>query len=639
MDQKVLLVEDNPADARLIQEILKDAGATDFTLVQAGRLSEALQQLEQERFEVMLLDLSLPDEQGLATLVRAHAQAPNLAIVVLTGHNDEQTAIQALRHGAQDYLVKGQVDANTLVRSMRYAIERSNADRALRESEERYRFLFENNPHPMLVHDIETLGIMAVNNSAIRHYGYSRDEFTSMTVKDIRPPEDVPQLMRDLAGEPVAIRKIGLRRHRKKDGTVINVEVTTHELTFMGRKARLVLAIDVTERIRLEEQLRHSQKMEAVGRLAGGVAHDFNNLLTVITGYGQMLLSRFPPDDPMHADMEEILNAANRAAILTGQLLAFSRRRVTEPRILDLNHVVENMDKMLRRLIGEDIRLESKLDPDLALVKVDPGQLEQVIMNLVVNARDAMPNGGSIFIETANVELDAEYARTHLGVHAGVYAMLAVTDTGRGMGPETMNHLFEPFFTTKAPGKGTGLGLSTVYGIVKQAGGDIWVYSEPGKGTTFKIYLPRVEEGAEAGRPKAPSVARARGTESVLVVEDDPEVRTMIGRILTQQGYRVLEAADGAAALNLAREQREPIHLLLTDVIMSDLSGRALAKLLAADRPDLKVLFMSGYTGSAAVQIGELDPGVQFIQKPFRPDALSRKIREVLDAPRQAGGC
>ncbi|HJQ31476.1 MAG TPA: response regulator [Pyrinomonadaceae bacterium] len=516
--------------------------------------------------------------------------------------------------------------------------ERKRAEEALREGEERYRLLFESNPQPMWVYDLETLRFLAVNEAAIRHYGYSRAEFLAMTVKDIRPPEDVPALMDNVANVRGGFDEAGTWRHLKKDGSRINVEVTSHELVFAGRRAELVLANDMTERKRLEEQLRQAQKMEAVGRLAGGVAHDFNNLLTVINGYSDLLAKRLRAEDPLRLNVEEIRKAGERAASLTRQLLAFSRKQVLQPKVIDLNEVVRETEKMLRCLIGEDIELRASLGPWLGSVKADPGQMEQVLMNLAVNARDAMPRGGKLTISTENVYLDEEYAAHHVTVAPGRYVILAVSDTGTGMDEQTKARIFEPFFTTKVAGKGTGLGLSTVYGIVKQSGGYVWVYSEVGRGTTFKIYLPRVDEGAQGYR-QSPAPAQAqelRGTEAVLLAEDDELVRNMTRIILSDHGYKVQAAANGAAALSIFERTEGPIHLLLTDVVMPGISGRELADRLTRLRPEMKVLFMSGYTEDAIVHHGVLDEGVNFIQKPFTPDDLARKVREVLGRPAES---
>jgi CheY-like chemotaxis protein len=374
--------------------------------------------------------------------------------------------------------------------------------------------------------------------------------------------------------------------------------------------------------------------MEAVGRLAGGVAHDFNNLLTVIMSYSNLLLQDFGTNDPRRDDLEQVQKAAAAAAALTRQLLAFSRQQVIEPRLLALEDVVAGAAKMLTRVIGEDIELVTILRKEPSTVRIDPGQLEQVIMNLAVNARDAMPTGGRLTIETTQVDLDDTYARMHWPATPGQFAMLAVSDNGVGMDEPTRARIFEPFFTTKEPGKGTGLGLATVYGIVQQSGGFIWVYSEPGSGATFKIYLPLVDQ--EAGLNEYPATARAglRGMETVLLAEDASAVRAVVRQTLERHGYTVLEAPNGKAALDLAAKQADRIDLLLTDVVMPEMSGRRLAERFTALRPGVKVLYMSGYTDDAVLRHGVLGPGVAYLQKPFSPDVLAGKVREVLDAPR-----
>ena len=389
---------------------------------------------------------------------------------------------------------------------------------------------------------------------------------------------------------------------------------------------------DVTQRRVLEVQLRLSQRMEAVGRLAGGIAHDFNNLLTGIIGYAQLLLGQVEEDSPAGRDLAQVRELADRAATLTRQLLAFSRRQILEPIVLNINTLVENITRMLQRIIGEDIDLQLAVAPDLGNVRADPAQVEQVLMNLAVNARDAMPNGGKLTIETANVVLDQEYANGHIAVTPGPHVMLAVSDTGHGMDEETQQHVFEPFFTTKEAGEGTGLGLATVYGIVKQHGGNIWVYSEPGEGTTFKVYLPRVEEEAEALPSGGPEGNPARGTETILVVEDERMVRDLVKRVLEGRGYTVLTAASPGEAEQVLDCHREEIALLLTDVVLPERSGRELYETLAESRPSLKVLYISGYTGNAISHRGVLEAGTAFLQKPFTPDALAGKVREVLDA-------
>ena len=404
-----------------------------------------------------------------------------------------------------------------------------------------------------------------------------------------------------------------------------------------GGEGGLILHfIDVTEQKNLEVQFAQSQKMQAVGQLAGGVAHDFNNLLTAITGYSELTLRRLPAEDPLRQNIEEINKAGDRAAALTRQLLAFSRKQVLQPKVLDLNAIVSELEKMLRRLIGENVELRTALGAGLGSVRADPGQVEQIIMNLAINARDAMPQGGKLTVETKNVHLDEDYAKNHVAVTPGPYVMLAVSDTGAGMSEQTQKQIFEPFFTTKEAGKGTGLGLSTVYGIVKQSGGSIWVYSEVGRGTTFKIYLPRVDEGAEEYKRGAGTEETLQGAETILLAEDEEMVRKLARQVLEMYGYRVLEAANGGAALLICERHNEPIHLLITDVIMPEMSGRELADRLAQLRPAMKVLYMSGYTDDAIVHQGVLDEEANFIQKPFPTDALARKVREVLDAPKKS---
>jgi signal transduction histidine kinase/CheY-like chemotaxis protein len=395
---------------------------------------------------------------------------------------------------------------------------------------------------------------------------------------------------------------------------------------------------DVTDRKRAEEesealreQLRQSQKMEAIGRLAGGIAHDFNNLLTIIKGYSQLSLIELKEDSPLKGSIEQIDKATDRAADLVRQLLAFSRRQILEMRVLDLNTTLANLHNMLRRLIGEDIELTMVLAEDLGRVKTDLGWIEQAIMNLVVNAKDAMPKGGKLTIETANVELDEAYARAHVAVTSGRYVMIAVSDTGAGMTPEVRERLFEPFFSTKEKDKGTGLGLSTVYGIVKQSGGNIWVYSEPGKGSTFKIYLPRVDEPLEQPREKLLGDELLRGSETILLVEDEEEVRKLAVRVLERQGYKVLSARDGDEALLVCERHKDPIHLMLTDVVMPGMSGHEVAKRSEPSHPEMKVLYMSGYTDNAIVMHGVLVQGVNYIQKPFTVNGLTKKVREVLE--------
>jgi PAS domain S-box-containing protein len=511
--------------------------------------------------------------------------------------------------------------------------ERKQAELRLQEREEQYRFLFDSNPHPMWVFDLETLAFLAVNDATVHQYGYSRDEFLRMTIRDIRPPEEVPALMRELKSLSWP-RSASLRvwKHRRKDGSIIDAETGSNPIAFQGRPAVLVLANDVTEKKKLEAQLLQAQKMEAIGQLAGGVAHDFNNLLGVITGYTDLLLKDLGAQHPGTRRAEQISKAAERAAGLTRQLLAFSRKQVLQPKVLDLNAVVTHIETMLRRLIGEDIQLVTVLNEAVGRGKAAPGQIEQVIVNLAVNARDAMPKGGKLIIETANIDLDGNYAGTRTDVTPGPYTMLAVSDTGHGMDAETMSRVFEPFFTTKEEGKGTGLGLSTVFGIVKQSGGHVGVYSEVGRGTTFRVYLPRVDDDGEAapGGAARPEPRRPRA-ETILLVEDAEVLRMMIQEMLETAGFQVLAGGSPEEALAVVEAHSGPIHLLLTDVVMPRMSGPQVAERVKAAWPGVKVLYMSGYTDQAVVHHGVLEGASHFLQKPFTTDALLRRVSEVLD--------
>ena len=520
------------------------------------------------------------------------------------------------------------------------AVVRRRAEELLQESEAKYRMLFESNAETMYVYDIETYQILAVNQAAVNQYGYSRQEWLSMTVFDFRPATESPRLRDYLRKNPIESETTTGWIHRKKDGTLIEAEVVCHTIEFGGRPANLVLARDVTERRRLEEQLRQAQKMEAVGRLAGGIAHDFNNLLTAILGTAQLMKRELGPGHSLAPDVEEIRKAGLRAADLTRQLLAYSRRQVVAQKVLDVNEVVHGMDSMLRRLIPENIELRAMLSDPQSTVRADRGQIEQVLLNLALNARDAMPNGGEIRIQTDIVQPDP---RIPGGAppEPGNYVLLSVTDTGTGLTDEARAHLFEPFFTTKEQGKGTGLGLPTVYGIVKQSNGHIFVDSERGQGTSVRIYLPLAAEGGggaaltKAGTEAMPSrgatAQRRAGHETVLLVEDEMAVRGFAKRALETTGYQVIVASSGDEALHLVEHHTGVIDAMVTDVVMPGMSGPELARQLAPKRPGLKVLFTSGYTEDATLIQGVKDAGTAFLQKPFSPDELTDKVRQLLD--------
>jgi two-component system, cell cycle sensor histidine kinase and response regulator CckA len=498
-----------------------------------------------------------------------------------------------------------------------------SAKELLRQNDIKFRLLFEVNPLPMCVYDCETLCFMEVNQAAVAHYGYSREEFLSMTITDIRQPEEITA---QPAGDtPVS----GQWRHRLKDGRVIDVEIASHGISYGGRPSVLSVLQDVTQRNQLEEQLRQSAKMEAIGMLAGGIAHDFNNLLTIINGYSQILLGALPAGDSNYTAAEQIMKAGERAAALTRQLLAFSRGQVLQTKAIDLNQLLAGLETMLRRLIGEDIDLRLAPGRDLGHVRADPGQMEQVVMNLVVNARDAMPRGGVLTIQTQQVELDENYVSTRAVMKPGHYVALVVSDNGTGMEAATLARLFQPFFTTKAQGKGTGLGMTMVFSIVKQSGGDVEVSSEPGKGTSVKVYLPRIDQ-PKAVEPEAPPAKAGSASETILLVEDEDLVRSVVRQTLRSEGYTVFDAPNAEEARRLSATYKRPIHLLITDVVMPKEGGRALAESLIPRRPAMKVLFMSGYTDQTVVTSGPLDGECHFIQKPFTPAALSRKVREIL---------
>jgi signal transduction histidine kinase len=520
---RVLLVEDSATDAKLILHELQRAGAT----IEHHRVENAADMraaLATRPFDAIVSDWSLPKFSGLEALAITKSMGLDIPFLIVSGTIGEESAVQAMRAGAHDYVLKG-----NLAR-LAPAMDRELGDAAARKA-------------------------------------------------------------RRQAEEALRAQEAALRR--------------------------------------TEEQLRHSQKMEAIGALAGGVAHDFNNLLSVILSLSEMVMEDLSESDPIRADVNEIKEAGMRAAALTRQLLAFSRQQVIDPEVLDLNQIIQDMDRMVRRILPANIELTTIPFAALDKCRADAGQLEQVVMNLVVNARDAMPHGGKLTIETANVELDDAYARMHVGVEVGRYVLLAVTDTGTGMDEATQARIFEPFFTTKEKGKGTGLGLSTVFGIVEQSGGHVWVYSEPDKGSTFKVYLPVTEEAPGLVVPRSPPSAALRGTETVLLVEDEDQIRHVARGILERHGYRVIECRSAGEALLVCERSTDPIDLLLTDVVMPQMTGPQLAERLASLRPGMRVLFVSGYTEGA---LRELSDRSAFLQKPLTVAAVTRKVREVLDA-------
>lgn len=536
-------------------------------------------------------------------------------------------------------------DEEYLLVIARDVTERREAEQAVRESEERFRQFAENVPQVFWMTSVDTGELLYVSPSFERVWGRSVEEiYSDPTVwKSALHPDDRGRVLEAMANQAIEPYEVEYRIVRP-NGEIrwtndrgFPVRDTHGEVVRVAGVAEDVTASVEAEQAlqRAEEQLRQAQKMEAVGRLAGGVAHDFNNLLTSIKGFAQLAADDLGPDHAVRGDLDEVIRSADRAAGLTQQLLAFSRQQVLRPRVVDLNEVVGEMSRMLTRLVGEDVEFRTRLAEDLGPVVADPGQVQQVVMNLAVNARDAMPKGGTLVLETQNVELTDEYASERLDVRPGPYVMLAVSDTGHGMSREVQERIFEPFFTTKEQGKGTGLGLSTVYGIVQQSGGYVWVYSEPGQGTTFKVYLPRADADAAAEETAAAdqSVAKSGGGETVLLVEDEAAVRTFARRVLERAGYAVLEAQDGIEALRVLEAYEGPVHLILTDVVMPGLSGAALAAQAEKLRPGTRVLFTSGYAREEVTVRGNLPASITFVEKPYTPANLTRTVREVLARP------
>lgn len=647
----ILIVEDVAADAELIERELRKANIL-FCSRRVDSKDAFLTALCEFKPAIVLSDYNLPQFSGPEALRLVKQMCEFTPFILITGSLTEEVAVNCMKAGAYDYILKTSLTRlpsavlNALEKA-RTVEEKMRAEAALHKSEEQYRLIAENTNDLICVLDVH--GNYTYASPSYREVlGYNPESLVGESCFSLIHPDD-KKLAEDETVKSIAERipyRLELRvKHRNGDWKVVETSgnwicdlrghpqhgiLVSRDIT-KRKKAEESLR-ESEEKLRVsEEQLRMSQKLEAVGQLAGGVAHDFNNLLTVITGYSDLVLARLNETDDNRPKIEEIKRAALRASSLTRQLLAFSRKQVLQPKLFNLNDLVAEMSKMLQRLIGENIEMTTILGPE-APINADPGQLEQVLMNLVVNARDAMPNGGRVTVETSRVEIDEAYACTHLNVQPGSYVMLAVSDTGGGIDAEIRKHIFEPFFTTKELGKGTGLGLSTVYGIVKQSGGDIWLYSEVGQGTVFKVYLPAAAPREHETTAVPPVAAIPRGRETVLIVEDEPQIRQLASDCLAHCGYEVLCAADGLEALRLIEQTQQPIDLVLSDVVMPKISGRELAERVSTIRPLTKVLFMSGYTNDAIVHHGVLDGATWFIQKPFALDALARRVRELLDS-------
>lgn len=638
----ILVVEDDPAHSEAMSRVLERHGG--WQLRFASSLAEAQRAIAEREPALVLADLNLADGKAFELLSRPGEEA-RLPVLLLTSHGDEQSAVRAMRGGALDYLVKSAEAFGELPRSVERALRewhliesRRSAELALRDSEERFRVLFESSPDACYIGAADGTYI-DVNHAAEEMLGYRREELVGKSPRDMgQVHPDYRAAARNMMtqcrpGVPSPPTELVIVR---RDGQEIVVEARVVPVRIGGGMAILSTSRDITarrradaDRARLEEQLRQASKMEAVGRLAGGVAHDFNNLLTGIRGFTDILLEGAPADGAARSDLLEIQRATERAAGLTAQLLAFSRKRVVEPVLVDVNEQLSNAQRILERLIGEDVHVTFEPGAELPSVLIDPSAMEQVLMNLAVNARDAMPSGGTLRIATSKASVDAEFCQAQLDARPGDYVVLSVSDTGVGMAQSVLSRLFEPFFTTKGPGQGTGLGLSIIYGIVQQCGGFVHVESQVGVGATFSVYLP-----ASEGRPQATEARKfselPRGKETILLVEDEVLVRSLVTKFLSNEGYRVLSASRGSEALQLAAEA-DGVDLLVSDVILPSMNGRQIYEQLVQTRPGLRVLFMSGYTENIIAPHGVLEAGFYFVQKPFSLQDLARKVREALD--------
>jgi two-component system, cell cycle sensor histidine kinase and response regulator CckA len=639
---RILYIDDYPLDRELVRDALeKEHGG--FRISEAASRAEFEVKLAAEDYDLVLSDFNILGFEGLQVLDAVRASAPHVPVVIVTGTGSEEVAVEAMKRGAADYVIKTLKHIQRLPQTIYAVLEKQHlhmeyerAHAALEAEHNLLRALIDNIPDFIYVKDAKSRFVL-VNTALARFFGLvAPEEMLGKADLDYLPYELAAQYYAD----EQAILQSGesLINHEE---SVVNQAgnirwLLTTKTPLRNREGQITgligLGRDITEYKRIEAQLLHSQKMESVGRLAGGIAHDFNNLLTALTGYADLALDALPPTELARADLIEIRKVSTRAAGLTRQLLAFASKQAIEPRVLNLNDLLLEIDQLLRPLISEDIERVMRLSPDLWGIQADPMQIEQVVVNLAINARDAMPNGGKLVIETANIALDYAYTRGQPGVTIGDYVLLAISDTGTGIDPAVQAHLFEPFFTTKAHGRGTGLGLAISYGIIGQHGGHIRFQSKTGHGTTFNIYLPRAQATADSPAPTATAPEVSAGTETILLVEDEPAVRALAARVLRAHGYQVLEAADGVEALRVANEFVGPtIHLLLTDVVMPQMGGRALAERLGAVLPGIKTLFISGYTGGAITHPSEVEPRIDLLQKPFSPTALAQKVRAVLN--------
>ena len=642
MTLQLLILEDNQDDAELaVKELERKGFNVKWTRVDT---KEAFREALAEKPDLILADYFVPSFDAMAALQMYRQLKLEIPLIVYSGAINEEMAIECMKSGATDYVFKDNLSrlgpvVKRALEEMKIYRKSKQAEDALRESEEKYRTLYDSSRDAIMLITPDKVFLNG-NPACVKMFGCrNEDEFIFLTPAALSPeyqPDGDLSVEKSQKMISIAMEQ-GSHffewKHKRVNGEEFYARVLLASIKLSGKKILQATVRDITEHKKLEAQLRQSQKMEAIGILAGGVAHDFNNILTTIIGNAELALMNVIKDKSLRKGIKEIKKAGERAASLTRQLLAFSRKQIVQPKILDINELLTDMEKMLGRLIGEDIELLTIPAPALWQVEIDPGQIEQVIMNLAINAKDAMPCGGKLTIETANADLDENYSHEH-GIEekkSGPYVMLAVSDTGIGMDKETHEHIFEPFFTTKKVGKGTGLGLATVYGIVKQNNGFIWVYSEPKQGATFKVYLPEVKKDADPEKKEKKPVVKLAGSETVLIVEDDGLLRNLTQNTLQSYGYRILDAKNGEDAIRVCKEYDGRIDLMITDVVMPKIGGREAAKRLLPLYPQMKVIYMSGYTDDAIVHHGVLKPGLNFLEKPFTLEGLARKVRQVLD--------
>lgn len=635
---RILVVEENEAWLRKKNAILQSVRESDLDFEQVPTLVVGLQKLAKEEFTALLVGRNSLSQDAVSDVAKLRAQFASLPIVVAISRDETGLGERLLQAGASDYLVKETTEWDALKKSLRFAVEREARKQDLQRSEQRAEELFESANDIIFTLDLDG-NFTSINNSAVEVMGWSKAEALGVNLKTLVAPEHLSlcrqMMQRILNDEPLQQFEINLIR---KDGQKVLLEVSARLIQCEGKnKGVQGIARDVTERRRLESVVRQSQKLEAIGRLSGGLAHDFNNLLCVISGHTELLAERLMSDHPSGKNVAQIKKAVDSASTLVRQLLAFSRKQVFYPQTLDLNKVVIETEKLLSRLIGEHIQFSYKLHREPWQVRVDPVQIEQTIVNLALNARDAMPHGGNLNIQTENVELGDQSRSDRPNLPAGQYVLLVISDDGHGMDEYAQNRIFEPFYSTKELGKGAGLGLATVYGIVKQSGGAITVDSQPHRGTTFKIYFPRVEQESTVAPRDAHAGKSSSGTETILLVENEESLRALAKEFLKGGGYAVLEAENGKEAIRIANAFGGPIDLLLTDVIMPEMGGKQLADQLKTLRPTTRILYMSGYSDEAIAQSGVRAMEMLFLEKPFTRDILLRKVRRILDeAPQQA---